>query len=132
TDNIPENIEEIAYSITGVSSYFVPKSNQGYNTSTVSKSNFYYSADQSDYSQNFDLYFLLDGDFETTASVNIRAYDRNRNLVANKIITDVPVAINKKTILTGRLFDEAGSGTGQSFSISIDDKWSSDINYVEF
>lgn len=134
TDEIPPNIEEIVYSLKGVGHYFYPNSGQSYR-GTIYKSNYYLNDEASgapDYSQNFNLYFFLDYDQDAYASVNIRAYDRNRNLVVDKTINDVPVSVNKKTILTGRLFDDVGSTKGQAFSISVDDKWNSESNHIEF
>lgn len=134
TDEIPANIEEIVYSVKGVGHYFFPYSGLSY-INTIYKSNYYWVDEESgspDYSQDFGLYFFLNYDQDAFASVNIRAYDRNRNLVVDKTINDVPVSINKKTILTGRLFDDAGSTKGQAFSISVDDKWNSESNHVEF
>lgn len=135
-DEIPVDIEEIIYTIQGISNYFNMLDYRGNNNSEIYNSNYYVdypeNGEVADYTQDLNLYFFLSYDLPTTAAVNIRAYDRNRNLVVDKTITDVPVAINKKTILTGRLFDEVGSTKGQAFSVSIDDKWNSDINHVNF
>lgn len=136
SDKIPENIEEIVYTVKGVSSLFHLRSNYGAYDNSIYKSNYYWSYNDEmgapDYSQDFGLYFLLSYDEDAVASVNVRAYDRNRNLVVDKTINDVPVGINKKTILTGRLFDDAGNSKGQAFSVSLDDKWNSNVNHINF
>lgn len=135
-DDIPASIEEIAYSVKGVGHYLYFSDTRTSSGQTVSKSNYYFDYPDMgvgpDYNQDFALYFFLQYDQDAIVSVNIRAYDNNRNLVVDKTINDVPVSINKKTILTGRLFDDVGSTKGQSFSISVDDKWNSESNHVEF
>lgn len=120
--DIPLNVGEIRYSITGVSDHFIPKTNRGDNNKTVTRS-MYFEEDGTPYKwdggEPFTFYFFLDNDRQTTATVRLSAFDRAQNVVAVKVIEDIPVAVNKKTMLRGRLFETTGTFSSQAFSVSF-------------
>jgi|GEM_PF-5948439 len=121
TDKIPLNIEEIQYSVNGVSDWFVPKTNRGDNNLIFQKSTYFDYEGSPIYWEReaFSFYFFLDKDQETEVSVKLVALDRNREVVVEKLIENVPVNINRKTKVRGRLFDTTSDMTGQAFSISF-------------
>src|SRR5690606_12375503 len=123
TEEIPTSIQEIQYSVTNVASTLPLNGSGAYGSITISNSNYYHSGEgmTPDYTQGFNIYFLVPYSQNLIGSVNIRAYDHNRTLVADKTIIDVPLSMNTKTILTGRLFDDVGTSNGQDFSISVVD-----------
>jgi len=121
-DNIPNDIGRIVLSITGVSNQYYFYGSHGDTGYTFEKTIHTTSSNMAD--QLF-LYFGYQG-YETSsghATVNIRAYGTGGNLVIDKIINDVPVGVNKTTILSGKLFEESGSSKGQGFSVSLKDTW---------
>lgn len=120
--NIPVDISEIRYSITGVSEHFVAKTNRGNNNQTFTRST-HFEPDGTQYhwdgGEPYKFYFFLDNDKATTATVRLTAFDRSQKLVAAKVIKDIPVAVNKRTKLRGHLFENTGNISAQSFSVSF-------------
>ena len=53
--------------------------------------------------------------------VNIRAYDADNKVIAEKKVTNITCIKNKKTILKGKLFDGITTPPSQSFSITVND-----------
>ena len=119
---IPPTIGEIKYSISGVSEYFIPQTNRGDNSKNQTRSLYFYS-NGSPYTRDsgelLNFYFFLDEDKPAKAIIRMAVFDHNQNIIALKVIENVPVAINKTTKLRGRLFEDTGNVTGQSFSISF-------------
>jgi hypothetical protein len=121
TDKVPENISEIRYSIDGVSDWFAPKTNRADNRLLFTRT-IHFSPDGSHYYEFGDapgFYFFLDRDQETKVTVKLVALDLNKRIVAERTITDVPVNVNRKTKVRGRLFENSGSMTGQAFSFEL-------------
>jgi len=60
----------------------------------------------------------------TTSSVtlNIRCYDSNNGLIAEKIVNNVNVFKNKKTLLTGSLFNNA-TNPSAGFTVTVNPIW---------
>lgn len=56
--------------------------------------------------------------------VNIRAYDADNKVIAEKKVTNVVCVKNKKTILKGKLFDGTTTSKSGSFSITVNDTFS--------
>lgn|GEM_PF-5025054 len=54
------------------------------------------------------------------SNLSITAFNEENEIVAQKIIDDIEVAKNKKTILTGSLFSGGNTPTSQSFTVSVD------------
>ena len=61
--------------------------------------------------------------------VVINCYDAEDNLIARKAVPNVRVHKNKRTILTGKLFD---STTPAGFNILVNDEWDGDEEEIEF
>lgn len=121
-DKIPNDIDRIVLSINGISNFHYI---YGGRYGTNDKSEKTISTTSSNFESQLFLYFGYQG-YETSsghATVNIRAYGTEGNLAINKIINDVPVGVNKTTILSGKLFEEFGSSKGQGFSVSLKDNW---------
>lgn len=121
TGPVPQNVLLISYSITGVSEYFSPKTNRGDNTSSITRS-YYLDTNRPPEERigkgAFDFFFFLDEDEDAKATISMTAFDQNYNIVAQKEIENVPVGVNKKTILRGQLFESTGRASGQAFSVS--------------
>lgn len=133
-DEIPSKVSRIDLTIFNVSSFFNLKDHSGRNDYDL-RSSVYYRNDPKtgalpDYSQPIFSNFFLDKDLPFIAIVIIQAYDQVGKQIADKVILNVPVAINKKTILTGELFDDTAKG--QEFSVSFVDDWNSDIINIHF
>jgi hypothetical protein len=67
----------------------------------------------------------------TPIQVVINCYDSDGNIIASQTVSNVPVDKNKKTILTGRLFN-TNTSTPASFSISLNDEWNDETDNIEF
>ncbi|WP_165835897.1 hypothetical protein [Marinifilum breve] len=48
--------------------------------------------------------------------------------MANKTIEEVPLARNRVTTLSGKMFENSGSSEGASFTITINSEWDSPLN----
>src|SRR5690606_30436439 len=132
-DKIPSRVYWIKYTVHKVSWLFYLKDHSGRNDSKVT-TNIFYNTDADaglfpDYTQPLFANFFLDRDLPAVASVSIQAYDKSGNTLVDKVIHDVPVSINKKTILTGYLF---GNLAEQDFLVTFDDNWNSDIIDIKF
>jgi len=122
TDKVPPHISEIRFSIIGVSNHFIPKTNRGENNQTSSRSTYFYGDGTPyymDLGEPYAYYFFLDQDEEALATVNLSAFDQDQKLVAERLIKNVPVAVNKRTKLRGRLFEESGNISAQIFSVNF-------------
>lgn len=62
-------------------------------------------------------------------TVEIRCHDTNGHLMASKIVTGVPIYINKRTILKGKLFDTSPQ---VSFNVSVNSEWDPNALQVPF
>jgi hypothetical protein len=65
-----------------------------------------------------------------TSDVSIRAYNASGSLIADKIVKDVKVEKNKKTIMTGKLFTSTSSTAGLSVTVNAD--WNIQTNNITF
>lgn len=54
-------------------------------------------------------------------TINIRAYDIDNKIIAEKKVTNITCSKNKKIILKGKLFDSATTPKSSSFSITVND-----------
>lgn len=64
------------------------------------------------------------------SDISIRAYNASGALIADKIVKDVKVEKNKKTIMTGKLFTAPAINTG--FSVRVNADWNTQNNEVKF
>jgi hypothetical protein len=64
-------------------------------------------------------------------TVNLRCYDSSNTLLADKIINSVVCIKNKRTILTGKLFDGIGGGNA-SFTVTVNPTFDNDSIKVSF
>ncbi len=121
TGKVPQNLWWISYSISGVSEYFSPKTNRGDNTRPITRT-YYVNAsiptEEMLAKGELHFFFFLDEDKDTKAKITMTAYDYSYSIIAQKEIENVPVGVNKKTILRGQLFGSDGKAAGQAFSVS--------------
>src|SRR5690606_9971062 len=91
-DNIPTDIGRIVFSITGISSIYYFYGGSRGTGDTFEKA---VNTTSSNIENQMFLYFGYQG-YETSsghATVNIRAYGKEGNLVINKVVNDVPVGV---------------------------------------
>jgi hypothetical protein len=65
------------------------------------------------------------------SDVSIRAYNTTGGLMVDKIVKDVKVETNKKTVMTGKLFTTPAATT-TGFSIGLNSDWNTTTNNVNF
>jgi hypothetical protein len=130
TDAIPTNTAKITVTSSSSVSIYLTSSSERYPQPKTSET----SLSTLDYGKtNFTL-----GSFIiplTTGSiisdVSIRAYNTTGGLMVDKIVKDVKVETNKKTVMTGKLFiTPAATTTG--FSIGLNSDWNTTTNNVSF
>ncbi len=62
----------------------------------------------------------------------IICYDKSSKVIAEINVPNITCEVNKRTILTGKLFGGSGSGTGPGFNASIDTAWNPVKNNISF
>src|SRR5690606_4705647 len=129
-DELPSDLSRIEYSISRISTFYYPFNWSSNTTGSFKRTA---SGSQHNFKDDLFLYFFYQNPTSENigkADVNIRAYNNNGDLIADKQINDVPVGVNQKTVLTGKLFENPGTA-GQGFTVTVNSEWSSTHN-VDF
>jgi hypothetical protein len=129
-DTIPRNIYKITVTSSSGSWIYLNSTNDRY-PQPKSVDNFLSTSDYGKINYTAGLYIVPNLSGSITSDVSIRAYNTAGGLVVDKIVKDVKVETNKKTILTGKLFTTTTSPT-TGFAVSISADWKTDSNNVSF
>jgi hypothetical protein len=130
TDAIPANTAKITISSSsGTAVYF----NNSYERNPYAKST-ETTLTSADYGKlNFisSSFIIPLNSGSIISDVSIRAYNTTGGLMVDKIVKDVKVETNKKTVMTGKLFTTPAATT-TGFSIGLNSDWNTTTNNVSF
>lgn len=117
-DQVPENVSKVEYKFNDSKSYSVYyDKNDGTNQLTYEA-----TITEENMLEQFEYYFAFPAE---TKQFTINIYDLSDQVIATQTLT-LPLEANRKTIISGNLFDSLGE---KEFTILLDDFWGDDIEY---
>jgi len=122
-EEVPAGFDGIQIDYTGGSANFNPATGDGCTKSSQSE----FRSESSEYQCYTFPYMSNEGLLKVTLS----ALDAEKNVLAEKTITDVPVTRNRITTYTGPLFsDGQGQVKQTAFGVTINGDWAGEDHYI--